>query len=105
MSSPFPTPEFANPLASGAPLAGLNAAAALVDRRSHAVADYWRGAAAAHEPSELLGLQLGYWTQMLDDYAQALTESFAPITVEAPAEVFLPAVIEPKPAKPRAEAA
>jgi hypothetical protein len=93
-------------LAAEVPVAGLNAATALVGRRSQAVADYWHAASVAQQPSQLLGLQLGYWTQMLDDYAQALTESFAPFTAEAAApEGFLPTVVEPKAAEAPAEAA
>jgi hypothetical protein len=88
-----------------APLAGLEAATGLVSRRGRAIADLWRAAAAARQPTELLGLQLGYWTQLLDDYGQALTESVAAFAAEPPqAAVFLPAVVEAKP-EAHAEAA
>ncbi|MDB5476814.1 MAG: hypothetical protein JWP49_2325 [Phenylobacterium sp.] len=106
MSTELPMSGLSTRLAAGVPIAGLTAATALASRRSQAIADYWETASTTQHPSQLLGLQLGYWTQMLDDYAQALTESFAPFTAEATApEGLVPAVVAPKVPEAPAKAA
>jgi hypothetical protein len=55
----------------------LSVGMALMERRSRAVAEYWRSFAAVREPSELLAVQLGYCHQMMDDYAAAMSESLS----------------------------
>jgi hypothetical protein len=98
MPTELPMQGLSTQLVAKVPIAGLNAATALADRRGQAIAEYWRGASAAREPSDLLGVQLVYWSRMLDDYGQALTDSLAPLTAVdmAPAAALLP---EPAPAE------
>jgi hypothetical protein len=57
------------------PVATMNASFALVGRRTNAVADFWRSCAEVRQPAELMAVQLNYWTQLVDDYQEALTES------------------------------
>jgi hypothetical protein len=60
----------------------LSAGMALMERRSRAMSDYWRTIGAAREPGDLMAVQLGYWRQMTDDYAEAFQASFAPVAEE-----------------------
>lgn len=57
------------------PVATMNASFALMSRRSNAVADFWRSCAEVRQPAELMAVQLNYWTQLVDDYQEAFTES------------------------------
>jgi len=68
-------------LATSSASAGM----ALVDRRSRAVAEYWRSFAAVREPGELMALNLGYCSQMLDDYSAAYAEGLKPVAGQAEA--------------------
>jgi hypothetical protein len=76
------------------------AAVALMEKRSRAIADYWRAVAAVREPSELYALNLGYCSQMLDDYAAAYAEGLKPIGGAADE-----AAAEPAPERAPAQAA
>lgn len=66
-------------LAADICLTELYVAVALMGRRSRALADFWQAAPLVREPGELLALQLGYWSQMVDDYAAAFNETYTPI--------------------------
>lgn len=57
------------------PVATVNASMALMSRRSNAIADFWRSCAEVRQPAELMAVQLNYWTQLVDDYQEAFTES------------------------------
>ncbi len=59
------------------PAATMSAGMALLSRRSAALADFWRSCAEVRQPTELMAVQLNYWTQLVDDYQEALTEGFA----------------------------
>ena len=65
------------------PAATVNVGLALVSRRSSAIADFWRSCAEVREPTELMALQLNYWTQLMDDYQEAVREGLANLTSEA----------------------
>jgi len=57
------------------PVASMNASLALMSRRTNALADFWRSCAEVRQPAELMAVQLNYWTQLVDDYQEAFTES------------------------------
>jgi hypothetical protein len=64
-----------------------SAGVALMERRSRALADYWRAVGEVREPTELFALNLGYCSQMMDDYLAAYAEGLKPLSekpVEAP---------------------
>lgn len=65
-----------------APSATFNVGLALISRRSTALADFWRSCAEVRLPTELVALQLNYWTQMVDDYQEALNEGLSQLTSE-----------------------
>jgi hypothetical protein len=65
------------------PTAGMHAAAALVHRRSEAMAQFWKTLPALREPTDVFALQLQYGRQMLDDYAAAITATLAPLAPAA----------------------
>jgi hypothetical protein len=52
--------------------------AALISRRSQALADYWLALAQARQPEQAVALQVDYWTHMIDDYAAAANEAVSP---------------------------
>jgi len=60
----------------------------LATRRSQAMTDYLRSLASVRQPNDLVALQMSFWSQMLDDYSSAMSESLAPL---AGAEVAAPA--------------
>jgi hypothetical protein len=72
------------------PVATMNASFALVGRRTNAVADFWRSCAEVRQPAELMAVQLNYWTQLVDDYQEALTESMNQLSPTAEAEARAP---------------
>ncbi|HEY8572669.1 hypothetical protein [Phenylobacterium sp.] len=57
----------------------------LIERRGRAIADYWRALGGVRDPAELMALNLGYCTQLMDDYTAACAEGLKPVS-EAPAE-------------------
>lgn len=61
------------------PVASVNVGLALMNRRSSAIADFWRSCAEIREPSELVAAQMNYWTQLVDDYQEALNEGISQI--------------------------
>jgi hypothetical protein len=46
-------------------------------RRAAAQAQFWEGCARLHEPTALWALQLGYWTQVVTDVQEAITEGLS----------------------------
>lgn len=56
------------------PFAMLQACVGLYERRSRALAEYWRALSAARRPEEVMGVQMDYWTTMLRDYATSGAE-------------------------------
>lgn len=65
------------------PAATMHAGLALMSRRSSALADFWRSCAEVRQPAELMAVQLNYWTQLVDDYQEALNEGLSQISAEA----------------------
>lgn len=61
------------------PVATVNVGLALVTRRSSALADFWRSCAEVREPTEMMAVQMSYWTQLVDDYQEALNEGISQI--------------------------
>jgi hypothetical protein len=59
------------------PAATVSAGMTLLSRRSAAIADFWRSCAEVRQPTELMAVQLNYWTQLVDDYQEALSQGFA----------------------------
>ena len=77
------------------PVATVNVGLALVSRRSSALADFWRSCAEVREPTEMMAVQMSYWTQLVDDYQEALNEGIsqigaAPASEPAPAPDVVP---------------
>ena len=69
------------------PAATMHAGMVLMSRRSNALADFWRSCAEVRQPAELMAVQLNYWTQLVDDYQEALNEGLSQIsTASAAAE-------------------
>jgi hypothetical protein len=69
------------------PAATMHAGLVLMSRRSSALADFWRSCAEIRQPAELMAVQLNYWTQLVDDYQEALNEGLSQISAEPePAE-------------------
>jgi hypothetical protein len=68
------------------PVATVNVGLALVTRRSSALADFWRSCAEVREPTELMAVQMSYWTQLVDDYQEALNEGISQISAAPTAE-------------------
>ena len=64
------------------PATTVNVGLALVSRRSAALADFWRSCAEVRQPTELVALQFNYWTQMMEDYQEALQEGFSKLRPE-----------------------
>lgn len=59
------------------PVTSVNVGLALMSRRSSAIADFWRSCAEVRQPTELMAVQLNYWTQLVDDYQEAVAEGLA----------------------------
>jgi hypothetical protein len=68
------------------PTATMHASLALMSRRSNALADFWRSCAEVRQPAELMAVQLNYWTQLVDDYQEALNEGLSQISTDEAAE-------------------
>jgi len=66
------------------PAATAKASMALMNKRSTALADYWRSLAGVRQPDQLLELQMDYWTQLVDDYQEAFTQGMSQLTAPAP---------------------
>ena len=66
-----------------APIATVTAGLALMSRRSSALAEFWRSCAEVREPSDLMAVQLNYWTQLVDDYQEAISETLSPLGASA----------------------
>lgn len=71
----------------------------LIARRSQAAGDYIAALPQVRQPSELMALQLTYWTQMLDDYSAAMTESFTPFGAAVATPAAGPQPVEAAPAQ------
>lgn len=65
------------------PAATMNAGMTLLSRRSAALADFWRSCAEVRQPSELMAVQLNFWTQLVDDYQEALAQGFSQMSTAA----------------------
>jgi hypothetical protein len=72
---PMPIPRS---FMTDAPAAAMNASLTLLSRRSSALADFWRSCAEVRQPTEFMALQLNYWTQLVDDYQDALVQTMTP---------------------------
>jgi hypothetical protein len=59
------------------PAAGMSVGLALMQRRSSALVDFWRSFAEVRQPTDLMAMQLNYWTQLVDDYQDAFTEGLS----------------------------
>ena len=59
------------------PAATMSAGMTLLSRRSAALADFWRSCAEVRQPTELMAVQLNYWTQLVDDYQEAIAQGFS----------------------------
>ena len=59
------------------PAATVNVGLALMSRRTNAIADLWRTCAEIRQPTELMAVQLNYWTQLVDDYQEAFNEGLS----------------------------
>jgi hypothetical protein len=70
-----------------APAAAMNVGLSLLSRRTSAIADYWRSFAEIRQPSELMAVQLNYWTQLVDDYQEAISEGMSQLGSETAASV------------------
>jgi hypothetical protein len=68
------------------PTVTMHAGLVLMSRRSSAIADFWRSCAEIRQPAELMAVQLNYWTQLVDDYQEALNEGLSQIST-APGEL------------------
>lgn len=66
-----------------APAATVNVGLALISRRSDAIADFWRSCSEVREPTDLMAVQLHYWTQLVDDYQDAISEGLSQIAPSA----------------------
>jgi hypothetical protein len=86
-SRPAPQPRS---FLADAPVMAVNAGLTLLSRRSSALADYWRCCAQAAEPSDLIGVQMQYWTQLVDDYQDAFAQSVSQLSAAAEAEARTP---------------
>jgi hypothetical protein len=81
----FRPPELFPPnLFAEAPMAAMNAGMTLLSRRAAATAEFWRSFAAVRDPSDLMALQLNYWTQLVDDCQEALAESMPQAAASGP---------------------
>jgi hypothetical protein len=66
-----------------APAAAMNVGFTLMSRRSNAIAEYWRSFAEVREPTDLMAVQLNYWTQLVDDYQVAFNEGMSQLSRSA----------------------
>ncbi len=66
-----------------APAASMSVGLHLFSRRSAAIADFWRSCAEVREPTDLMAVQFNYWTQLMEDYQEALSEGMAQIAGSA----------------------
>lgn len=57
----------------------FQSAVGLMCRRSQAAADYIRALPSVRQPSDLVALQMSYWTHLLEDYSSAMSESLTPL--------------------------
>jgi hypothetical protein len=75
--SPMPIPRS---FMSDMPATSMQVGLSLMTRRSNALADFWRSCAEVREPADLMAVQLNFWTQLVDDYQEALNESLSQIS-------------------------
>lgn len=77
MFNPAPIPRS---FMTDMPVASVNVGLALLNRRSTALADLWRCCAEVRQPTELMAVQLSYWSQLVDDYQAAFNEGLSQIS-------------------------
>ena len=78
MAEPIQPMQIPRSFMTDAPAAAMNASLTLLSRRSSALADFWRSCAEVRQPTEFMALQLNYWTQLVDDYQDALVQTMTP---------------------------
>jgi hypothetical protein len=78
MAEPIQPMQIPRSFMTDAPTAAMNASLTLLSRRSSALADFWRSCAEVRQPTEFMALQLNYWTQLVDDYQDALVQTMTP---------------------------
>jgi hypothetical protein len=78
MADPIQSMQIPRSFMTDAPAAAMNASLTLLSRRSSALADFWRSCAEVRQPTEFMALQLNYWTQLVDDYQDALVQTMTP---------------------------
>jgi hypothetical protein len=102
MSELSPENGLSNPYLAELQAKSFQAALDLIGRRGQAAGDYMRALAGVREPSDLVSLQLGYWTRMLDDYSIAMAGGLEPLGEAAvPAPLAAPeALADPQPEAP-----
>jgi hypothetical protein len=83
MAEPDKIPPIPRSFLQDVPVTTVNVGLALVSRRSSAIADFWRSCVEVRQPTDLVALQFSYWSQMMDDYQEALQEGFSQLTPES----------------------
>jgi hypothetical protein len=68
------------------PAVTTTAALTLVERRAAALADTCRSVLEVRQPTELLAVQMNYWSQLLDDYQDAYAQGLAQLAAPTPAQ-------------------
>lgn len=77
MAEAMQIPQIPRSFMTDMPNATMHVGLALMSRRSSALADFWRSCAEVRQPAELMAVQLNYWTQLVDDYQEALNEGLS----------------------------
>lgn len=77
------------------PAVTAKASLTLLSKRSAAVTDFWRSFVEIRQPTELMAVQMGYWSQLVDDYQDAFSQGLSQLTAPAPARALT--VVEPQP--------
>lgn len=83
MAEAMRSPQIPRSFMTDMPNATMHVGLALMSRRSNALADFWRSCAEIRQPAELMAVQLNYWTQLVDDYQEALNEGLSQMSSPA----------------------
>lgn len=84
MADSIQPPRMPRSFLTDAPAATMSASMTLMSRRSAALADFWRSCAEVRQPTELMAVQLNYWTQLVDDYQEAFTQGLSQMGMAPP---------------------
>jgi hypothetical protein len=84
MAETFQPVQIPRTFLTDAPAAAMSASLMLLRRRSNALADFWRSCAEVRQPTELMAVQLNYWTQLVDDYQEAINQGMSQLAGGAP---------------------